>query len=39
MSWLPSSIVQSQRSAMSSVDCSASGHSANFSAISSDERR
>ncbi len=39
MSWRPSSIETSQRSAISSVDGSASGHSANACAISSLERR
>jgi hypothetical protein len=39
MSWRPSSIVTSQRSAISIVDSSASGHSENARAISSVERR
>ena len=39
MSCLPSSISTSQRSAISSVEWSASGHSANAAAISSLERR
>ena len=39
MSWRPSSIVTSQRSAISSVEAIASGHSAKACAISSLERR